>query len=234
MELEVWIATRASLTHTENEDRAVAGAEVFDEISGVEHRRLPLPSLLAAVDGLGGHAGGNVASQVAAKLLAAADIPTDEASATSLLVLADRTLQDAMQSDPGLQGMGATVAMTSVLDGTLIAANVGDSTAWRYRDGRLEALTVSDRLGGSQIAQCLGANTELAPHVKTADLRPGERLLLASDGLTDVVPETLLEQLLAGPAEDVVPHLLDRVEQARVPDDVTIVLAELQPDGGPG
>lgn len=227
MELDVWIATRASLTHTENEDRAVAGDEVFVDISGVEHRRLQLPSLLAAVDGLGGHAGGNVASQVAAKLFAAADAPTDEGAATSLLQLADRTLHDAMQSDPHLHGMGATVAMTSVLDGTLIAANAGDSTAWRYRDGRLEPLTVSDRLVGSQISQCLGASHDLAPHVRTSDLRPGERLLLASDGLTDVVPETVLEQLLAGSAEDAITQLLERVEQARVPDDVTIVLAEL-------
>lgn len=230
MELEVWIATRASLTHTENEDRAVAGDEVFVEVSGIEHRRLPLPSLLAAVDGLGGHVGGNVASQVAAKLFAAADAPTDEGAAASLLQLADRTLHDAMQSDPELRGMGATVAMTSVTEGTLIAANAGDSTAWRFRDGRLEQLTVSDRIGGSQIAQCLGATHDLAPHVQTADLRPGERLLLASDGLTDVVPETLLEQLLAGPAEDAVEQLLERVIEARVPDDVTIVLAELQPE----
>lgn len=230
MELDVWIATRASLTHAENEDRAVAGGEVFVDISGVEHRRLQLPSLLAAVDGLGGHAGGNVASQVAAKLFAAADVPTDEGAATSLLQLADRTLHDAMQSDPHLRGMGATVAMTSVLDGTLIAANAGDSTAWRYRDGRLEPLTVSDRLVGSQISQCLGASNDVAPHVKTAEIRPGERLLLASDGLTDVVPETLLEQLLAGPAEDAIKQLLERVEQARNPDDVTIVLAELLPE----
>lgn len=228
MELEVWIATRASLTHTENEDRAVAGDEVFDDISGIEHRRLRVPSVLAAVDGLGGHVGGNVASQVAAKLFAAADAPTDEAEATSLLQLADRTLHDAMLTDPDLRGMGATVALTSVLDGTLIAANAGDSTAWRYRDGRLEELTVSDRIAGSRIGQCLGATGDLAPHVQTADLRPGELLLLASDGLTDVVPETVLEQLLAGPPADAIAELLERVVQARVPDDVTIVLAELQ------
>ena len=137
MELDVWIATRPSLTHTENEDRAVVGDEVFVDLTGVEHRRVTVPSLLVAVDGLGGHAGGSVARQVAAKLFAAADAPTDEAGATSLLELADRTLHDAMQADPKLAGMGATVALTSVLDGTLIAANAGDSTAWRYHDGRL-------------------------------------------------------------------------------------------------
>ena len=90
-----------------------------------------------------------------------------------------------------------------------------------------DPLTTSDRIGGSQIAQCLGAHEGVAPHVQTADLEPGERLLLASDGLTDVVPETLLEQVLAGPGDEAVQHLLERVEAARVPDDVTIVLAEV-------
>ncbi|MFA9445784.1 PP2C family serine/threonine-protein phosphatase [Egicoccus sp. AB-alg6-2] len=229
MQLEVWIATKPSLTHTENEDRAVVGDEVFADVAGVEHRHLPVPGLLVAVDGLGGHASGHVASHVAAKLFAAADVPTDEAGAAQLLELADRTLHDAMQTDPELQGMGATVALTSVLDGTLITANAGDTSAWRYTDGHLEPLTVSDRIAGSQIGQCLGATHELVPHVQTAELHPGERLLLASDGLTDVVGLETLEQVLGGPIDHAVIDLLDRVEQARFPDDVTIVVAEVQP-----
>ncbi|MFA9429330.1 PP2C family serine/threonine-protein phosphatase [Egicoccus sp. AB-alg2] len=228
MHLDVWVVTHASLTHTENEDRAVVADTVLAEAASVEHHQLSAPTMLAALDGLGGHSAGNVASHLAAKLLAASDVPRDEPAAEALLQLADQTLHDATATDPALTGMGATVAMLAVLDGHLVTANVGDTTAWRYSDAQLEPLTVSDRIGGSQIGQCLGATGDLAPHVRTVDLTAGDRLLLASDGLTDVVDADTIAQALRGPADQAVSQLYGMVEAARFPDDVTIVLAEVQ------
>lgn len=230
MHLEVWIATKRSLMHAENEDRAVVGDEVFDEISTVEHRRLAVPGMLVALDGLGGHSSGQVASQLAAKMLAGSEVPTDGRAAATTLELADRTLHDAMETNPAVDGMGATVAMLAVLDGTLVAANAGDASAWRYADGSLEELSVSDRLEGSRVLQCLGAHHDISPHVKTAQVAVGDRLLLASDGLTDVVPTDRLAQALGGAVEDAAQHLLSMVEDARFPDDVTIVVAEVRAD----
>lgn len=226
MQVDVWAVTHASQDHDENEDRTVVGHEVVADAATVEHHRLATPVLLAALDGLGGHRAGHVASHLAAKLLAAAEAPSDESAATTLIGLADRTLHDAMQTDPEQAGMGATVALVSVQDERLVVANVGDTMAWRQANGDLEVLTVSDRLAGSQITQCLGATGELAPHVRTVEAAVGDRVLLASDGLTDVVDVSTIARTLAGPVDAIVPDLYALVEAAQFPDDVTILLAE--------
>jgi PPM family protein phosphatase len=228
VQLEVWIATRRSLAHTANEDRAVVGEEVIAEAPEVERRSLIAPTLLAAIDGLGGHQAGDVASELAARLLAGADVPTDGDAAAQLLELADRTLHDAMRADPRCEGMGATVAMVAVTDDGAVAANAGDASAWRLRDGALEVLSVTDRMGGSGVLQCLGANHGITPHVRDLTLAAGDRLLLASDGLTDVVPEDVLARELDEDVEGAAQRLLTLVEKARLPDDVTIVIAEAQ------
>jgi PPM family protein phosphatase len=229
VQLEIWVATRRSLAHTANEDRAVVGGEVIADASVVQHRSLSTPALIAALDGLGGHTSGDVASELAGRLLAAADVPGDEEAAADLLQLADRTLHDAMRADPSRDGMGATVAMVAVTGAGAVAANAGDASAWRLRGGRLEALSVTDRMGSSGVLQCLGAHDGITPHVRQLTLEPGDRLLLASDGLTDVVPHEVLEQYLGQGVEDVAQRLLTLVEKARLPDDVTILIAEARP-----
>jgi PPM family protein phosphatase len=228
VQLDVWVATRRSLAHTANEDRAVVGDEVFAETPVAEHRTLRTPALLGALDGLGGHAAGDVASDLAAKLLAASDVPLEEDAAADLLRLADRTLHDAMRSDPSRDGMGATVAMVALDGDRAVAANVGDASAWRLRDGRLEALSVTDRMGGSGVLQCLGAHAGITPHVRSFTVEPGDRLLLSSDGLTDVVPVEVVELRLGQQVEAAAQELLTLVEQARLPDDVAIVVAEVR------
>jgi PPM family protein phosphatase len=228
VKLDVWIATRRSLSHTTNEDRAVVGEEVFADTPTVEHRTLTGPTLLSALDGLGGHAAGDVASELAAKLLAASDIPRDEVGAAELLRLADRTLHDAMRSDPSRDGMGATVAFLAIDGDQAIAANVGDASAWRLRDGELEALSVTDRMGASGVLQCLGAHDGVTPHVRSIDLDAGDRLLLASDGLTDVVAPEVFQVRLGEQVEEAAQELLTLVERARLPDDVVIVVAEVR------
>jgi PPM family protein phosphatase len=231
VQLDVWVATRRSLAHTTNEDRAVVGEEVFADTPIVEHRELTAPTLLSALDGLGGHAAGDVASELAAKLLAASEVPRDEDGAAELLRLADRTLHDAMRSDPQRDGMGATVAMVAIDGDGAVAANVGDASAWRLRDGTLETLSVTDRMGRSGVLQCLGAHDGVTPHVRQVDLVPGDRLLLASDGLTDVVPAEVLQVHLDERVEEAAQELLTIVEQARLPDDVVIVVAEVREAG---
>jgi PPM family protein phosphatase len=227
MQTDVWAITRRSLAHRVNEDRAVVGEAVFDATRTAEHRRVASPTVLAVLDGVGGHAAGDVASDLAAKLLAGADVPQDEEDAAALLKLADRTLHDAMRADPSLSGMGATVAMLALDGGDAIVANVGDSSVWHLSGGHLASLAVSDRVGRSGIAQCLGAGSGVSPHVSRISLQAGDRLLLASDGLTDVVPAEVTRSLLADDVRTAADRLLILVEQAQLPDDVSIVVAEV-------
>jgi PPM family protein phosphatase len=227
METEVWAVTRRSLAHHVNEDRAVVGADVLAATEEVAHRRLTTPATLAVVDGVGGHAAGDVASDLAAQVLATTEVPDDEAAAADLLRIADRTVNDAVQADPSRRGMGATVVVLALNDHSAVVANAGDATAWKLVDGRLELLATSDRVGRSGILQCLGVQRGVSPHVRTVAVQPGDRLLLASDGLTDVVPIGVVSRFLQEDVAGAARNLLALVEEARLPDDVTIVVAEV-------
>lgn len=228
MKATVHACTRRSRTHTSNEDRALVGHTVLASTPEVHAERIDSPAILAVFDGLGGHAAGDVASGLTAQLLADAEVPQDEPSAGRLIEQADLALHDAMRDQPERFGMGSTVAMVALNGDDAIAANVGDSGAWKLTDDAFTQLTVSDRAVGSAILQCLGATDHaVAPHVTTTPLRTGDRLLLASDGLTDVVPPDTIETVLRGDGDGAVEQLQRLVLDAGVPDDLTIIVAEL-------
>jgi PPM family protein phosphatase len=225
----VHACTRRSAAHVTNEDRALVGSTVLESTPEVHATEVTLPVTLAVLDGLGGHAAGHVASDLAAHVLADADVPTDEHGAAGLIERADLKLHDTMRDQPERFGMGSTVAMVALQPDGAVAANVGDSCAWKLTDGSFDELTVSDRAGGSAILQCLGASDEaVAPHVRRVELAAGDRLLLASDGLTDVVPTDTIEAVLRKDPDQAVRALESLVEDAGVPDDLTIIVAELR------
>lgn len=206
----------------------MVGRRVLGEEPEVVTDHLTDPAIVAVFDGLGGHPAGDVASQLAADRIATASVPEDEATLVALLEGADRALHRAGAADLRRAGMGTTAAVLVLRDDTGWVANVGDSSIYRVTDAGLAELTVSDRAFGSTILQCLGAAEDaIRPHVKQVPLAPGERLLLASDGLTDVVSEA---DIVAALREDPV-HAVERLVHAAAcagfPDDVTVVLVDL-------
>lgn len=233
MELAAQACTRRSAAHADNEDRAVVGREVLAGTRQIERLRLRPPTVIAVLDGLGGHPAGAVASDVAARHIARADAPVDERGAQSLLEATDRAVLEAAR-DPGRHGMGTTAVLLAVgeADNDGVVANMGDSLAWKVVGGELVELTVSDRSFGSMLVQSLGGHGGggQAPHVARVPLAPGERVLLASDGLSDVVsPEDVVGVLRDHP-DHAAERLLGIVEQAGPPDDVTIVVIDVAPD----
>jgi PPM family protein phosphatase len=234
MQARVHACTTRSRTHERNEDRAVVGDLVLASTVDVEHSEVEGPAIIAVLDGLGGHPAGDVASEFAGRLLAEAEFPADEDGTTELVQRADVALQDAMRDVPERFGMGTTVALLALeADGHAMVANVGDSSVWRLADGeRLARLTVSDRDEGSRIRQCLGARGEylVDPHTDRVRVAPGERFLLATDGLTDVVPPELIEAALRDDIEHAAENLFAQVDESGRPDDVTIVVIETLAD----
>lgn len=230
MQARVHACTTRSRTHERNEDRAVVGHAVLASTVDVERAHVEGPTLIAVLDGLGGHPAGDVASEFAGRLLADAAFPDDEAGTSALLREADVALQDAMRDVPERFGMGTTAALLALdADGHAMVASVGDSSVWRLTEGeRLAQLTVSDRDGGSRITQCLGAGGEylLEPHTDRFPVSAGERFLLATDGLTDVVPPDHLEAALRDDVEHAAEKLFSQADEAGRPDDVTIVVVE--------
>jgi PPM family protein phosphatase len=230
VDVDVRAGTRRSETHERNQDRLVLGTVVVGDDPQVRSDRLGGPALIAVLDGLGGHRAGDVASQLAGEQLAGARVPTDEDAVSDLLNRADQALHDAATRDPSHAGMGTTAALLAFDDdgsGALVA-NVGDSTVWRLGADGLEELSVSDRAFGSTIFQCLGANSHgVQPHVRRVEVRDGDRLLLASDGLTDVVGTDTIAAILRDDPSGAVERLIRTVEDAGPPDDVTVVVVDV-------
>lgn len=230
MQARVHACTVRSRAHERNEDRAVVGDAVLASTTEVERTDVTGPALVAVLDGLGGHPAGDVASEYAGRLLAEAAFPADESGTGQLLQQADVALQDAMRDVPERFGMGTTVAVLALeADGHAMVASVGDSSVWHLAgDERLARLTVSDRDEGSRIRQCLGAGGEhlVEPHTDRVRVAAGERFLLATDGLTDVVPPEHIEAALRDDVEHAAEKLFSQVDEAGRPDDVTIVVVE--------
>ncbi|MFD4400716.1 PP2C family protein-serine/threonine phosphatase [Kitasatospora sp. NPDC058397] len=168
------------------------------------------PCVVAVADGLGGHPGGEVASALVARRLAAdgAGLDSEEAVREELQDC-NRAVYAAAAGEPELAAMGTTVAGLVLLPGRAVAFNVGDSRVYQVTPDGLHRVSVDDspplppgRRTTSVVTQTLGGSlglTFVEPHVRAAPLAAGDRYLVCSDGLTDPVPEEELAALLARP-----------------------------------
>jgi protein phosphatase len=193
-----------------------------------------LPDLGVAVvaDGMGGHPGGDVASRIAADTAARAleeeltpDIagPADAAStrlaeAMLLSVLrAHEAIRAEGEKDTALDGMGTTLTALVVDPSTdsFVLGHVGDSRAYRFRDGALTQLTkddtwVQERIDAQQLTedqarrhpfahlltQCLGLEDTPVPHITHGSVEVGDAYLLCSDGLVGMLDDATLGEIL--------------------------------------
>lgn len=188
----------------------------------------PELGLFLVLDGMGGHPAGDVAAEVMAAELPAAieqDLPAmrshrpgDICERLGQLIREQSTrLFLRGFSTPGREGMGATLALVLLLEGRACVANLGDSRVYRLRAGRLVQLSrdhsvIAELLAGGEIepddaaghrarglvTQHLGMPGRADPCVRSFALKPGDRFLLCSDGLTDMVKDTTLREILNG------------------------------------
>lgn len=221
-----------------NEDTIVVGDWVsVVDMDGPEQSQhvLSAPLVCALADGMGGHRAGEVASRYAARRLAAEkDKLTDVQSAEETLKAIDLELYRAMQADRNLEGMGTTV-VGLVLAPRLVWFNVGDSRLYRYRDRDLTQLSIDDTPRGPRsglITQSLGGSLSpgrIAPHVGDEDLSLPARFLLCSDGLTDMLDDEEIEDCLALADRDAVAQMFDLAMHAGGADNISIVVASIEP-----
>ena len=195
---------------------------------------LGTPLIVAVADGLGGHAGGEVASALVARQLAQIGPLLDsEDRLRDALHACNREVYAVAARDPALAGMGTTVAGVVVTADRVLAFNVGDSRVYAAGPGGVRQLSTDDRLGDDDlrtgiITQALGGSDELElidPHLVTSPLSEDTSYLMCTDGLTDPLPAGLLEQVL-GQHEDgrAVFELWKAAVEAGGPDNITIAL----------
>jgi serine/threonine protein phosphatase PrpC len=193
--------------------------------------------VFAVADGLGGHPAGDVASRIAIETirgeLAAVphDAEVEKALAEALHRAHDAVWHDAEQ-DRSHRGMGTTAVLAhlSAAEDTAWVAHVGDSRAYLSRDGQVDQLTRDHTSGGlyfrGHITQALGSPGGVAPDTGRVELRPGDRLLLCTDGLTDMLTDPEIAGILdqgAG-AEETCDRLVGAAKQRGGTDNVTVIV----------
>lgn len=208
--------------------------------------------LLAVADGMGGHAAGELASAIAVATFAeVADAKMDGAEALSVLGDAvdksSERIADVIAAEPQFQGMGTTFTGLAWLQDRLALVHVGDSRAYRYRDGELVQLTkdhtyVQTLVDSGQITReeaavhprrnlimrAIDGVHAVEPDLSISDLQVGDRYLLCSDGLSGVVSdEVMARELSSGDPTGAVGRLVDAAIEGGAPDNVTVVVAEV-------
>lgn len=209
---DVAIFTHRGLVRANNQDAVFAGGTIFqkDMRDVIALRLTGGPHSILVADGIGGQPEGDVASLAALSFLTSeADLLDGPSACEAALHAANKHLYNLMD-EPGRIGMGTTIAGLVLQETATIAFNVGDSRAYRLGPGGLIKLSHEDvvvsahdekRLDGSHaITQALGGCVfplAIMPHVSLGPpLRFGERFLLCTDGLTDVIDDNDLEGLL--------------------------------------
>jgi protein phosphatase len=211
------------------------------------------PRLLAMADGMGGHAGGDIASSTVIGALVDLDgeaLGSSEASSALLqrISAANNELAEMAKAEPRLQGMGTTLIAILRSQNKLVLAHIGDSRAFLARDGKLTQITKDhsfvqslvdegritedEAIGHPQrslVTRVLTGQHDDEPDVTVREARIGDRYLIASDGLTDYVAgDTIAELVLAGePPGTTADRLVELALKAGAPDNVTIVIGDV-------
>ncbi|MEH3053347.1 MAG: Stp1/IreP family PP2C-type Ser/Thr phosphatase [Patulibacter minatonensis] len=205
--------------------------------------------IYAVADGMGGAKAGEIASRTAIDVLG---LGVEDGIVRSRLVelvrRANRAVHEAQLSDPELSGMGTTATIAHVGPEALTVAHVGDSRAYLLRDGTLRRLTDdhslveemrrSGRLTAEEaanhpqrsiITRALGPDPSVEVDVREFALQPGDVVLLCSDGLTGMIPESRIVEILSGNARlDVAGRgLIAAANAAGGRDNITVVLVRI-------
>ncbi|MGB2756258.1 MAG: Stp1/IreP family PP2C-type Ser/Thr phosphatase [Acidimicrobiia bacterium] len=228
--LRVAAATHVGRVRSSNEDSYL----VDDELG-----------IFAVADGMGGHAAGEVASSIA--LDAIRSSLQSGSTIDTAVNLANSSVREQAANDPSLQGMGTTLTLLSIL-GTPTIGHVGDSRAYRLRDGDLQLLTDDHSLVAelvragrltpeqaathprrSIITRALGADESVTVDLVPIEIREGDRLLLCSDGLPTMVSDEAIQTVLNDPADvpEVAQALIHLANAAGGDDNITVIVADV-------
>ena len=214
--------------------------------------------LFLVADGMGGHAGGDVASAIATKRIAEADQPyitpeDAEFAMQSALIAANQQLAETVFEHAELTGMGTTVSALYVLGDKVAIAHIGDSRIYLLRSGTLTQITTdhtfvqrlvdSGRITEEEAAvhprrsvlmRVLG-DVESSPEIDTSIVRTiaGDRWLICSDGLSGVVSFDDIREALeqSASASEAAERLVKESLDGGAPDNVTVVIVDIGADG---
>jgi len=207
--------------------------------------------LVFIADGMGGHRGGEVASQIAVEQVGRAFAENTAEPAAMLRSAFERANAEIYQRANGdfeLAGMGTTgVALLLTGEPVAFVAHVGDSRAYRLRDGALEMLTGDHSVVGelvrrgqlteeqarvhpqsNEILRAIGTQPQVEVEVREIAVQLGDRYLLCSDGLNGMLPDAEIAEVLSGETpEACARELIERANRAGGTDNITVQVVEI-------
>ncbi len=217
--------------------------------------------LFIVADGMGGHAAGEVASEMAVQIvelelakLRDLDDPSAAQKVTDALRKANRNIHDRTITEVDKQGMGTTASVLIVSKLRYLIGQVGDSRVYLLRDGALHQLTKDHSYVQEQvdagfltpeqaryhpysnvITRCVGASPDVEPDVYQGEVHVGDVFLVASDGLTGMVDDRRLQMLLMSRAEPErkVHALISEANGRGGLDNITAIVVQIVPDEDP-
>lgn len=242
MQIAVGASTDVGMVRQGNEDNFFAEA---DEGRGV----------FVVADGMGGHAAGEVASEMAVQIIARHLLPMTSVKQDGAPELvgkamqgANRAIYDRMLAETDKQGMGTTASVMFLSDHGYLIGQIGDSRVYLLRDGALIQITKDHSYVQEQvdaglltpeqaryhpysnvITRCIGASDEVEADIYTGQALAGDVFLLCSDGLTGMVDDRRLQQLLlarSGPGR-IVDSLIAEANGRGGLDNITAVVIQI-------
>jgi PPM family protein phosphatase len=211
------------------------------------------PPLFAVADGMGGAQAGEIAAKIAASVLRES---SGEQAVVELIKEANRRVYEAAGEDETRSGMGTTITAAIVEDGSVQIGHVGDSRAYRIRDGELEQLTEDHSLVAelvrsgklspeeadvhpqrSVITRTVGTDPDVDVDAFSIETRPGDVFMICSDGLTTMVDDGSILGIVEknrSSLDKAAKALVDAANKGGGEDNITIVLFEIGDGGSDG
>lgn len=226
-------ATHQGMVRQNNEDT------IFPDSSGESEG----PAVLIVADGMGGHVAGEVASRLAVNAAASSDL-----EAVDRVAAGNRAIREEVAREPSLEGMGTTMTLLSLdPDGTARFGHIGDSRAYLYRDGDLTQLTEDHTVAGElaslgeiepeeveshpqrhMLTRTLGLTRFVDVDEVEIPLEVGDRILLCSDGLTEMVADARIGEILTeGTPDDAAWALIETANSAGGVDNISVVIVDV-------
>jgi protein phosphatase len=211
------------------------------------------PPLFAVADGMGGARGGEIASRVAATALGESVDGSGESRVVALIQEANRQVYERAREDTDASGMGTTITVALFEDGIVSIGHVGDSRAYLIRDRKVDQLTEdhslvaelvrSGRLSPEEaethpqrsvITRALGTDPDVDVDVFSVEAKPGDLFLICSDGLTGMVDDETILDVVERQREDldaVAKELISAANRMGGDDNITVVFFEVVEQG---
>jgi PPM family protein phosphatase len=231
------------------------GSDLGRQRQGNEDNLFVRAPLFVVADGMGGAQAGEVASQMAVESFGSG-MPNGPPAEGLVQIIegANRAIHERSRTDARTAGMGTTVTAAYVGENEVTIAHVGDSRAYVLRDGQLTRLTRDHSLVGelvlrgklteeqaemhpqrSVITRALGSEPDVEVDVHVYQARAGDLFMVNSDGLTSMVPEPRVKEILEGAPslDDAGRELIAAANDAGGRDNITVILFRLEEvDGG--